>query len=89
MSPATSAFGARSSSCAISTYLDPARRGEGLGTAAILAGINRHPEDASVAVVYAFIKQTNPASLRVFQACATRGRTDIAQLRLQLEPRTR
>ncbi len=79
------------SAAVISVSLDPSRRGEGLGTAAIRAGVARLQQDAEVAVVHAFIKQTNPASLRVFHKAGfrdTRNGPDpqIARLSLELAP---
>lgn len=78
----------------ISISLDPKRRGEGLGTAAIRAGVARLRQDTDVAVIHAFIKQTNAASLRVFQKAGFRDLraepdAQVARLSLELIPAPR
>jgi RimJ/RimL family protein N-acetyltransferase len=81
--------GAAETIAVISISLDPALRRQGLGTAAITAALAQLQTDAPVAVVHAFIKRTNPASLRAFHKAGFRdARASTGQdvLRLTLRP---
>ncbi len=73
----------------ISISLDPALRGRGLGTAAIGAAVAQLQKDAPASVIHAYIKESNPASLRAFHKAGfrdLRGSPRQEVLRLTLRP---